>query len=226
MFAIGHAATALLVKRRFPQARILWLLLSVQLMEILWVAFNYVGLERTTTESSVKSVSDVHLVFMPYSHSIASGLLLALLAWLVIAKGLRNKDLGLAVGGGIVSHLILDLVTHAPDIAIAPGVAEPMFGLGLYSTVPLLAFFIELAYGAFCWWIYRGGRALLLVIVIFNIANLSFLSAAIPGPEELLAGHPQILVTLIAVQIAVTLTLVGIFGARRSNLEIRGSEVR
>jgi hypothetical protein len=68
MFAIGHAATALLVKRRFPRAPMLWLLLSVQLMEMLWVVFNFLGLERSATESTVKSVSDIHLVFMPYSH--------------------------------------------------------------------------------------------------------------------------------------------------------------
>jgi hypothetical protein len=128
MFAIGHAATALLVKRRFPQAPMVRLLLSVQLMEILWVVFNYVGLERTTTEPTVKSVSDIHLVFMPYSHSIASGVLLGLLAWLAIWKGVRSSVIGLAVGIGIVSHLILDLITHAPDIAVAPGIAEPKFG--------------------------------------------------------------------------------------------------
>jgi hypothetical protein len=226
MFAIGHAATALLVKRKFPQAPMLWLLLSVQLMEFLWVVFNYVGLEQTTTESTVESVSDIHLVFMPYSHSIASGLLLGFLAWLVIGKGLRNHAAGLAAGLGIVSHLILDLVTHAPDMAIAPGMAEPKFGLGLYSAAPMLAFFIEIFYGVVCWWIYRGGGALLTVIVLFNLANLSTLSAAIPGPEQLLAGRSMVFVTVIAVQMAVTLTLVGIFSRRKSAPGIGGPEMR
>jgi hypothetical protein len=149
MFAIGHASTALLVKRRFPQASMLWLLLSVQLMEFLWVLFNYIGLEQTTTESTVRSVSDIHLAHMPYSHSIASGLVLGFLAWIVIAKGLRKSLLGLAVAVGVISHLVLDLFTHAPDIAIAPGISEPKFGLGLYSAFPLLAFFAETLYGIF-----------------------------------------------------------------------------
>src|SRR5713226_3183581 len=72
MFAIDHAATALLVKRKYPSASMVWLLLSVQLMELLWVAFNYLGWEKTTTEQTVKSVSDIHLAYMPYSHSIDS----------------------------------------------------------------------------------------------------------------------------------------------------------
>lgn len=214
MFAIGHAATALLVKRKFPQAQMLWLLLSAQLMEFLWVLFNYLGIERTSTEPTVESVRDVHLVFIPYSHSIASGVLLGLLAWLLIGKGLRNPGAGLAVGIGVVSHLVLDLITHARDIALAPGIVEPKFGLGLYGSAPMAAFWIEIAYGIFCWWIYKGGRALLAVIVIFNLANLSILSPSIPGPEEMLAGHPLWIVTFIAVQIAVTLVLVGIYSRK------------
>jgi hypothetical protein len=41
------------------------------------------------------------------------------------------------------------------------------------------------------------------------------LSAAIPGPEVYLAGRPLLAVTLIFVQIVVTLVLVGVL-ARRS----------
>ncbi len=159
-------------------------------------------------------MSDIHLLYIPYSHSVASAFLLGFAAWILIGKRLRNRTLGLAVGLGIVSHLILDLVTHAPDIALAPGIPEPKFGLGLYSAAPIVAFFLEMIYGVSCWWIYQGGRALLIVIVVFNLANLSLLSAAIPGPEGLLAGHAMLVVTVIAVQIAVTLTLVGIFGRK------------
>jgi hypothetical protein len=61
MFAIDHAATALLIKRRFPEQPIVPLLISVQLMELLWAALNLLGIERTTTAPSVRSVSDIHL---------------------------------------------------------------------------------------------------------------------------------------------------------------------
>ena len=212
MFAINHAATALIVKRRFPTAPMIWLLISVQLMELLWVLFNYVGLEKTITEPSVKSVSDIHLTFMPYSHSIASAVALAILA-LLIARGFQPAA-GVALGVGVLSHLILDLITHAPDIQIAPGINQPKFGLGLYSAAPLAAFVIEIVYGVFCWWVYRGGKGLLVVIVLFNIANLSLLSPAVPGPEGFLAGRPTLIVTVIALQIVVTLTLVGIYSVR------------
>ena len=219
MFAINHAATALIVKRRFPAAPMIGLLISVQLMELFWLLFNYIGLERTTTEPSVRSVSDIHLAFMPYSHSIASAVALAVIVWLIFAKGFRRPAVGLALGVGVLSHLVLYLVTHAPDISIAPGLNHPKFGLGLYGAAPVAAFVVEILYGVFCWWIYRGGRALLAIIVLFNIANLSLLSAGVPGPEEYLAGRPTLVVTVIALQIAATLTLVGVF-SRRSRVEV------
>jgi LexA-binding, inner membrane-associated putative hydrolase len=211
VFAIDHAATALILKKKYPRTPMLWLLLSVQLMELLWVAFNYLGIERTTTGPIVESVSDIQLAYMPFSHSILSGLLLAALGYAAVRALSENHAAAMAVGAGILSHLILDLLTHAPDIAIAPGVNEPKFGLGLYANAPLIAFAVEMAYGVLCWWIYRGGKALLAVIVLFNLGNLSLLSRKIPGPEGLFAGHPAMVVTVIAFQIAVTLSLVGSF---------------
>jgi hypothetical protein len=214
VFAINHAATSLLVKRRHPQAPMLWLLLSVQLMEFLWVILNYLGVEKTATEPTVGSVSDIHLAYMPYSHSILSAVVLAVAGYVIVRKFTGKPLLGMAVGLAIVSHLVLDLITHAPDIALAPGIDQPRFGLGLYGNAPLTAFVIEIIYGGFCWWIYKGNKALLAVILLFNLANLSMLSSAVPGPEELLAGHPMLIVTVIAVQIAATLMLVGLFSRR------------
>lgn len=200
----------------------LWLLLSVQLMELLWVVFNYLGLERTTTAPIVESVSDIHLAYMPFSHSILSGLLLSALGYAAVHALSENRAAATAVGAGILSHLILDLLTHVPDIALAPGIPEPKLGLGLYASTPLIAFGVEMVYGVFCWWIYcgvkaRGGNALLAVIIL-NLGNLSLLSRQIPGPEGLLAGHPAMVVTVIAFQIAVTLSLVG-FLSSDSHLE-------
>ena len=49
MFAIDHAATALLIKRGFPSEPIIPMLLSVQLLELIWAALNLLGIEQTTT---------------------------------------------------------------------------------------------------------------------------------------------------------------------------------
>jgi hypothetical protein len=203
----------LLIKRRFRSAPMTPLLLSVQAMELAWVGLNYLGVERTTTESAVRSVADIHLAYMPFSHSVVSGVGGALLAWVILEKGLGRPSLGRAVGIGILSHLVLDAITHAPDIVWWPGSPWPPLGLGLYDRAPMWGFALEMIYGVLCWWVYRGSGSLLALIVLGNLANLTLFSAAIPGPEQYLAGQPLMIVTFVFVQIVVTLVLVGVLVA-------------
>jgi len=210
MFAINHAATALIIKKEFIHVPIVWLLISVQFMEILWVLLNFLGVERTTTEREVRYVGDIHLSFMPFSHSILTMIGVALLAWLVLGKGLGLPGAGMAVGIGVMSHLILDLITHSKDMVIAPLMKSPKFGLGLYAKYPVVAFILEIGYGIVCWWIYKGSWALLSVIVIFNLANISMFFPAVTGIEKYMANRPRLITTVILAQILVTLTLVGI----------------
>jgi hypothetical protein len=214
MFAVDHAATALLIKRRFPSVSLTPILLSVQAMELAWVGLNYLGIERTTTEPSVRSVADIHLSYMPFSHSVATAVGGALLAWLFLEKVLGKPLLARAIAVGVVSHLVLDLLTHARDIALWPGSVLPPLGLGLYDRAPMWGFALEMLYGVVCWAVYRGNRALLATIILGNLGNLTLFSAAIPGPESYLAGRPLMVVTVVFVQIVVTLMLVHVFAKR------------
>jgi hypothetical protein len=126
MYAINHAATALILKRRFPGAALWPLLFAVQLVELLWVVFNYTGVEHVAYTRDA-----VHLDFLPYSHSLATGAGLGLLAWLLLRGGGNRAPLAAAVGLGIVSHVLLDVVMHEPDIALWPAANAPRIGLGL-----------------------------------------------------------------------------------------------
>jgi hypothetical protein len=210
MFAINHAATALVIKKVYPDVPLIWILISVQFMELIWVLLNYLGIERTTTENKVTYVGDVHLAFMPYSHSVATMGGAAILAWLVIGKGLGQPDIGAAVGIGIGSHLFLDLITHSRDIALVPALEGPKLGLGLYENLPVPAFILEIGYGAFCWWVYQGSAVLLTAVIAFNVANLSMFVRSVPGIERRLASRPRLIATVILVQIVVTLVIVGL----------------
>jgi membrane-bound metal-dependent hydrolase YbcI (DUF457 family) len=214
MFAINHAATALLIKRRYPAVPLVPILISVQAMELLWVALNYLGIERTTTEPIVRYVGDIHLAYMPFSHSVVTMLAVAIAVW-VLASAADRPRLGLAMGAGVVSHLVLDLATHNGDIALAPFTTTPGLGTYLYARLPIAAFLLELAYGVLCWSVYRGGRALLAAVVGFNLANLSLFFPGVPGLEQWLAGRPALITTVILAQIVLTLLAVG-WWARRT----------
>jgi hypothetical protein len=58
-----------------------------------------------------------------------------------------------------------------------------------------------------CWYVFRGSHGLLALVLIGNLANLSFFSAAIAGPEQFLAGRPTLVVGVVAAQIVLTLAL-------------------
>lgn len=215
MFAISHAAAALVIKKRYREVPTIWLLLGVQAVEFLWVALNLLGVERVITEDAVRSVSDIHLAHMPYSHSVATTLALSLAAWLVIGRWMGRRRAGIAVALAVASHLVLDIATHARDLPLAPGVSGPLLGSGLYDGAPQAAMWLELTFGVLCWRVYRGGWGLLAVIVGFNLANVTLFSADIVGIEGLLANRPTLIVLLIGAQIAVTLSLVGRLSGRR-----------
>jgi membrane-bound metal-dependent hydrolase YbcI (DUF457 family) len=209
MFAINHAATALIVKKNFPTAKLFWLLLSVQLVEFLWVIFNLIGLEKSSTDPVVTYIGNIHLYHMPFSHSILSSVILALLSFLVINYFFKDTTLAFAFSVGVLSHIVLDLLTHSKDIPLTFLFANPKFGTQIYPLLPYFAFAFEFAYGLFCWFYYKGSKPLLITIVLFNSLNFTIFSPDMVGLEKYFANQPVLLTLVILFQILITLYLVG-----------------
>lgn len=209
MFAINHAATALVFKKKFPEVKMLWLLLSVQLIEFIWVGLNFIGIEKTATEKVVSYVGDIHLYHMPFSHSILSSIFLSITAYSIIRYFTKQSITAIVIALAILSHIMLDLLVHAKDIPLSFVSTDTKFGTQLYNLFPYLAFIFEFLYGIVCWFYYKGSLKLLYVIVGFNLANFTIFSPHIIGLESLFANRPIILTAVILFQIILTLVLVG-----------------
>jgi hypothetical protein len=174
----------------------------------LWIAFTYLGIEHFRVADN-----RVHLDFLPYSHSVFSGALLAALAW-VMGKTAHRAYVGVAIGLGIFSHIVLDIIHHEPNITLLPLDWGPHLGLNLQA-FPLADFLVELAFCVACWKVFGGSRQLLIGIVILNLLfNLPIMFPA-GGVIALIAAHPFLLPTIILVQVVVTWTLVWWFGRER-----------
>jgi hypothetical protein len=210
MYAINHAATALLLKKNYRNVRMIWLLVAVQFIELLWVLFNYVGIEYFTVENS-----RIHLGYLAWSHSIFTTVTLAVFAWFIIDIVFKKRLLGIVIGLGILSHIILDLVMHEPDIQLTPFSAEPAFGLNIQS-IPLLAIIVETGYGIFCWWYFKGRKALLAAIVILNLVNIPFIFNLFPRVNDLFGKTHFLLPTIILIQILYTWYFVWLFSKEPS----------
>lgn len=197
MYAINHAATALLIKKNRPKLPLWPLLIAVQLVEMLWIIFNYMGIEHYAVLEG-----KLHLDFLPYSHSVFSGVVVAALSWIIIALGLGNRKLAYAFAIGVLSHLAIDVIFHEPDIQLSPFAATPVWGGGIIR-YPVVNFILELIYGVFCWWYFKGGKRLLAVIILFNLSDLPSMLAH-GSLLEPLTQYRFILPTFILIQILLT----------------------
>ncbi len=207
MYAVNHAATALVIKKKYSKVPLVPILLAVQLVEVMWVAFQFLGIEHISVKGDT-----VHLDYLPYSHSLLTGIGLGVIAWLILAKVFKRPMLGAAIGIGIASHILLDLTVHEPDIQIAPFLAYPRLGLNMYS-VPLLAFLFETGYGILCWWIYKGSKKLLATIVLLNVLDIPFMFPSFTsGGASFLAQNPLIIAITVLIQILLSWLLIWLFG--------------
>lgn len=226
MQAINHAATALILKRKFPSAPLFGLILATEAVEYLWVGLNVIGIEKTVIDEDMRSVADVHLVHMPFSHSVLTSALIAALAGLAIfwRGGKAASAVAVAISLGIFSHVVLDLLVHAPDIALAP-YFDGKYGTGLYSNLPLPALALESLWGLFCWWIYRGSWKLLGLIAVLGFASVPLYSAAINVGESILGGQSTVFAVVILVQMIATSSLVWLFAREGQERAPRGNPI-
>lgn len=141
MFA-GHFGVAAAVKSKTPELPLWSLLVSTQLLDIVFVPFNLAGME------SIEPIGDGGYAKMMinafYTHSLVGAVLLSILAGL-FAGGFWGKKSGVIIGALVFSHWVLDLIVHRPDLPILPGNAGdlPFFGLGLWNFV-FVSILIEL----------------------------------------------------------------------------------
>jgi len=131
---IGHYALAFAAKKAAPKANLGALILAASWCDVLWPVLLLSGVEHVRIAPGATAYTPLEFVSYPWTHSLvmcgAWGLLLGSLA---IA---RSRDLRSAAWFGVlvVSHWVLDWVTHAPDMPLVPGGAT--YGLGLWNSVP------------------------------------------------------------------------------------------
>ncbi|MFT7687478.1 MAG: hypothetical protein ACI9FB_002833 [Candidatus Azotimanducaceae bacterium] len=182
MNGINHAATALLVKRAYPDAPLLLLLFGTILSDLLWALLVLLGIEHITYIRKVSSFSGINLEFMPYSHAITSVILVSAVAALVSYSYTKKSKVAAAFAIAIFSHVVLDLAVHAHDIPVTWFSDSIKLGVGLYN-VPVWAFIVEIAYMLICWFLFGRNYVLLFWMLVLNLSALTLYFPGILGPE-------------------------------------------
>lgn len=132
---LGHYAAGLAAKKLTPYTSLGTLLLSAQLLDLIWPTLLLRGIERVRIAPGITPVTPLDFVSYPWSHSLLAAAVWALLfaaAYLVIRRYRRAAVVVLAL---VLSHWVLDLVAHRPDLPLAPW-GGPTVGLGLWYSMP------------------------------------------------------------------------------------------
>ncbi|HVH67893.1 MAG TPA: hypothetical protein VM716_08505 [Gemmatimonadales bacterium] len=147
---IGHYAVALAAKRAAPRTSLGTLFAAATLADLVWPAFVLTGWERVRITGGPNPFLNLTFDAYPISHS-----LLTLLAWAALfALWYRARTSyahgALIVALLVVSHWVLDWVTHVPDMPLYPG-GGPRVGLGLWNHVGGTVLVEAAMFGAALW---------------------------------------------------------------------------
>jgi hypothetical protein len=130
---LGHYAIALVAKRAAPTVSLGTLFLAAQLADQLWPLLLLLGLEHVRIAPGATRMTPLDFYDYPISHS-----LLALVGWggalgALHFAGRRRWRAALILAACVVSHWVLDVLVHRPDMPVLPH--GPRLGLGLWNSV-------------------------------------------------------------------------------------------
>src|SRR5687767_2040555 len=131
---VGHLALALAGKRAAPDASLGWHMAAVTALDLVWPVFVLMGVERVSIVPGATAFNPLVFDHYPWSHSLVMAA-----GWGIVLAGLArafgiSRRTALVLWTLVVSHWVLDFVTHAPDMPFWPGSAR--VGLGLWNSIP------------------------------------------------------------------------------------------
>lgn len=178
---LGHYGVAFAAKRVAPRMSLGTLFFAAQWADLLWPLLLLAGVERVRIAPGLMAANSLDFTHYPVSHSLVAlavwGALFGLVSW----RFRRDATGAWVLAAVVVSHWVLDLIVHQPDLPIFPG--GPRLGLGLWNSVPatLIAEGLTLGLGLL---VYlrsttardRVGRvslwALVVLLILIYVSNL------------------------------------------------------
>ncbi|EOA3903030.1 permease [Bacillus cytotoxicus] len=129
------------MKAKSPKIPLWALMLSTQLLDVIFVPLYVLGIE-TMIPVGNHGYGEV-VIHADYSHSFVGALSIAWLASIVAGRCWERRG-GYVIGAVVFSHWILDLLVHRIDLPLFPGNFGnlPLLGLGLWK-IPEISMVLE-----------------------------------------------------------------------------------
>lgn len=191
---IGHYGAAFVAASRPRAPSLATLFVAAQLIDYGFFALLLLGVEHMRLVPRITAMNPMDLYAMPYTHSLLGALLWALGFGAVIGLAARRREAGVLAGLVVLSHWLIDLLVHRPDLTLAG--APPRLGLGLWN-LPAIEVPLELAfaYGGLLFFARAtrprgmGGRLSIAVLAI-AMAVLQAVNWLTPQPQTVIDPAP------------------------------------
>ena len=133
---LGHYGLAFAAKRVAPRTSLGTFAFAAQWLDELWPILVLAGLERVRVVPGLMAANPLDFEYYPYSHSLAGAIVWSVLLGAIYYAVRRDRRSAGIVGVLVLSHWIIDLPMHRPDLQLWPGSATRV-GLGAWRSIPL-----------------------------------------------------------------------------------------
>jgi hypothetical protein len=132
---LGHFGAGFGSKAVVRKVSLGTLLLAAQFIDLLWPTLLLLGVEQVRIVPGATTVTPLLFEHYPVSHS-----LMAVLVWACAFGAVhfilqRDRKAAIVLGLLVLSHWLLDVIVHQPDLPLYPGSPDKM-GLNLWSSLP------------------------------------------------------------------------------------------
>jgi multisubunit Na+/H+ antiporter MnhC subunit len=131
---IGHFGVGFGAKKTAPQISLGTLFIAAQFLDLLWPTLLLLNIERVEIHPELGGNRVLTFTYYPYSHSLVFALFWSLLFGGIYYLLKRDRKVALILGLCVLSHWVLDLVVHFPDLPLYPG-NSPLLGFGLWNSL-------------------------------------------------------------------------------------------
>jgi hypothetical protein len=178
-YALGLASRGLTSKKQNKAPSLAVMFIAVQFLDLLWPIFVLLGIEKVQIDVGNTKLTPLAFTFYPYSHSLLTSIIWGLLFGLIYFFITQNRKGSFLLFVLVVSHWILDLMTHIPDLPLSPfgnlkagfglwnyPMIETIFEIGLFITGTILYFKFVKPERKIAFW------ALIVFLLIIHLMNI------------------------------------------------------
>ena len=131
---VGHLAAALTGRTVTRGTSLVWFVAAANLVDLIWPLLLIAGIERVRIDPGNTAFTPLAFESYPWTHSLLMGVV-----WGIALAALSRQfgappSAARLIGALVVSHWVLDFVSHRPDLPLLPW-SHGRYGHGIWQSI-------------------------------------------------------------------------------------------